>query len=144
MAREIPFVDGMKIGLGYDRLTADVKPSPAAHGTSLTAIQGGGGQRVTLDCVTVTDTETLHKTLGISVDAAGSYMGFSANAKVDYVNSCDFSSFSTYVIIKVSVRDAFESLDDPKFTDDAKELIINNNPIRFHQRFGDTFIDGLV
>ena len=115
MSRVVSFKDGMKLGLGYDRLSGDVLPSPAVQGSGISAVQGAAGQQVSIDCVTVQDVETLHRSLGISVDAGGSYMGFSGSAKVDYVNSCDFSSFSTYVMVRVSVQDAFESLDGPVF-----------------------------
>lgn len=142
--RIVPFTDGMKIGLGYNRLTGDRLPTPAVQGLSISSLQGAGGQQVTIDCTTIQDVETLHKSLGISVDAGGSYIGFSGSAKVDYANSCDFSSFSTYVVIRVSVRNATETIDSPTFSPDANELLVNNNPDRFRQRFGDTFISGVL
>jgi hypothetical protein len=142
--RIVPFTDGMKIGLGYNRLTGDRLPTPAVQGLSISSLQGASGQQVTVDCTTIQDVETLHKSLGISVDAGGSYMGFSGSAKVDYANSCDFSSFSTYVVIRVSVRNATETIDSPAFSPDANELLVNNNPDRFRQRFGDTFIAGVL
>lgn len=142
-ARVIPFMEGMKVGLGYNRLNGDSLPTPAVTGSAQTAVAGASGQQVTIDCTTIDEVETLHKSLGISVDAGGSYMGVSASAKVDYASSCDFSSFSTYVLVRVSVQDAFESLDSPVFTPDAVELLMAGNSERFRQRFGDTFIAGL-
>lgn len=142
--RIVPFVDGMKLGLGYNRLTGDRLPSPAVQGTSVSPAQGAGGQQVVTDCITVKDVETLHKSLGISIDAGGSYMGFSGSSKVDYVNSCDFSNFSMYVVVRVSVKDAAETIDSPAFTPDANELLVNNNSDRFRQRFGDSFIAGIL
>jgi hypothetical protein len=133
----------MKAGLGYNRLTGDVLPSPAVQGTAITPVQGAGGQQVSSDCVTIQDVQTLHQSLGLSVDAGGSYMGFSGNAKVDYVHSCDFSSFSTYVLVRVSVQDAFESIDAPAFTPDANDLLLTNSKDRFRQRYGDAFISGI-
>jgi hypothetical protein len=141
--RDVPFVDGMKIGLGYNRLTGDVMPSKGAVGPSVSGLGQAGGQQVAIDCVTVEDVESLHKSLGVSVDAGGSYMGFSGSAKVDYLSSCDFSSFSTYVIVRVSVQNAFTSLDEPELSPDASELVVNGNPARFRERFGDTFIAGV-
>ncbi|HME09427.1 MAG TPA: hypothetical protein VKG25_20375 [Bryobacteraceae bacterium] len=143
MSRVVAFKDGMKLGLGYDRLSGDVLPSPAVQGSGISAVQGAAGQQVSIDCVTIQDVETLHRSLGISVDAGGSYMGFSGSAKVDYVHSCDFSSFSTYVMVRVSVQDAFESLDGPVFGADATDLIVTNNKTRFRDRFGDAFITGV-
>src|SRR5215831_18774821 len=81
--REVPFEDGMKFGRGYDRLTGDVKISAAVEFPSATP-PPGAGQLVTADCVIVQTVEMLHKALGISVDAGGSYMGFSGSAKADY------------------------------------------------------------
>lgn len=141
--REIPFINGMKVGLGYNKLDGSVMPSPAIKGTTLTALQGAGGQMVTSDCVTITDVRSLRKALSVDVDAGGSYLGVSASAKVSYVNECDFSSYSTYVLVRVSVRNAFESVDSPVFTDDATALIKNNRPDRFRERFGDCFISGV-
>src|SRR5271157_76032 len=143
MARVVPFTDGRKLGCGYNRLTGDVLPSPAVQGTAISAVQGAGGQQVSSDCITVQEVEALHRSLGITVDAGGSYMGCSGSAKVDYVNSCDFSSFSTYVLVRVSVQDAFESMDAPVFASDAIELLTTDNSTRFRQRFGDAFIAGV-
>jgi hypothetical protein len=143
-SRTVPFIDGMKIGLGYNRLTGEPLPTPAVQGTSITSVQGAGGQEVASDCITIQDVETLHKSLGISVDAGGSYLGFSGSAKANYVNKCDFSSFSTYVIVRVSVKNATKTIDSPTFSPDASELLTNNNPDRFRQRFGDSFISGVL
>lgn len=141
--RIVPFMDGMKVGLGYNRLTGDRLPTPVVQGSSISSMQGAAGQGVTIDCTIIQDVSTLHKSLGISVDAGGAYMGFSGSAKVDYVNSCDFSSYSTYVVVRVSVQNAIDTIDSPIFTPDANELLINNNPDRFRQRFGDSFIAGV-
>jgi hypothetical protein len=84
--------------------------------------------------------ESLHKALGISVDAGSSYMGFSASAKADYAKSCDFSSFSIYAKIAVSVRNQLVSVDSPAFNADANDLIVDQHPDRFRERFGDCFI----
>jgi hypothetical protein len=138
----IEFTDGMKFGLGYNRLTGGVLPSPAVTG-STSAVSGATGQQVSIDCVTIEDVESLHKSLGISVDAGGSYMGFSGSAKVDYVHSCDLSSFSTYVLVRVSVQDAFESIDAPVFSPDASDLLKAGNTVRFRERFGDSYIEGI-
>jgi hypothetical protein len=142
--RIVPFKDGMKIGLGYNRLTGDRTASPAVQGPTISGVQGGLGQQVTINATTIKDVETLHKSLGINIDAGGSYMGFSGSAKVDYVNECDFSSFSTYVVVRVPVRNAAETIDSPVFSTDANDLLVAENKERFRQRFGDTFISGVL
>lgn len=139
----VPFVRGMKVGLGYDRLTGEPSTSPVVAGSSVSAIAGAGGQLVTSDCLIIQDVATLHKAVGVTADAGGAYAGFSASAKVDYLNSFDFSRFSIYVVVKVSVKNAFESVDSPAFSPDATELLETNNQARFHERFGDCFISGV-
>jgi hypothetical protein len=133
----------MKVGLGYNRLTGDRLPTPAVQGPSISAVQNAVGQQVTISCTTIQDVETLHKSVGVNVDAGGMYMGFSGSAKVDYLNTCDFSSFSMKVMVHVSVRDAVETIDSPIFSPDANELLVNNNPDRFRERFGDSFVAGV-
>jgi hypothetical protein len=141
----IEYREGMDFGRGYNRLTGETLPNHAVIG-NVTSIKTAAGQRMSADCRTITDVETLHKSLGVEVDAGGSYIGFSASAKVNYVHQCDFSSFSTYVVVMVSVSDAFESIDDPKFDEqgDAWQLLTTNNTQRFRERFGDCFISGLL
>src|SRR5215217_801945 len=118
----VEYNKGMKIGFGYDRLLGATKLVPAVVG-STSAIKGAAGQQVTADCIIVQEVESLHKQLGIAIDAGGSYMGFSASAKVDYLNVCDLSTYSTYVVVRVSVQNAFESFDEPKFHEDAEQLL---------------------
>ncbi|MDH6284041.1 hypothetical protein [Prescottella agglutinans] len=139
---EVPFRDGMKYGLGYNALTGLSMSSPAAEGT-VSEPEEAKGQLVTSSCVTVQSVENLHKTLGIEVGASGSYGPIKGDAKVEYAQSCDFSSFSTYVIVRVTVRNAFRSIDSPKFTQDAEDLIKNENNVRFRERFGDGYIHGI-
>ncbi|WP_162907927.1 hypothetical protein [Allorhizocola rhizosphaerae] len=141
-SNEIPFHNNMKFGKGFNRLTGEVLASPAVKGTT-SVLQQAGGQLVKIDCVTIQDVARLHEQLGIDVAASGSHGPFSGDAKVQFASECDFSSFSTYVVVRVSVQNAFESFDDPVFTPDAEELLINNNPTRFRERFGDCYIHGV-
>jgi hypothetical protein len=77
------------------------------------------------------------------VDASGSFFGFGGSAKVDFITEANFTQFSIYMLVRVTAWDAFESFDSPVLSQDASDLIQNNNTIRFRERFGDTFIDGL-
>jgi hypothetical protein len=142
MGQVIEYVPGMKVGFGYNRLTGEGLASPSVQG-AISSVPGAVGQQATIDCVTIQDVQSLHDSLGISIEAGGSYMGASASAKADYINKCDFSSFSTYVMVCMKVLNAFESFDAPVFTPDATELLLANNTDRFHDRFGDSFISGI-
>jgi hypothetical protein len=56
MAREIPYQDGMKLGLGYDLLQGASLPSPAVMGSS-SAPPNAEGQQVLQDILKINDLE---------------------------------------------------------------------------------------
>lgn len=140
--RLVPFQEGMKLGFGYDLVSGTPLTSPAAQG-SISPITGAGGQLVESHLVRITDLDALHQALGVNVDSGGSYFGASADVKVNYTKECNVSRFSTHVLVGVTVVDAFENFDAPALSPDAIALLQANNNVRFRQRFGDVFIDGL-
>ena len=137
----IDYRQGMDVGLGFNLLTGTHGRDSAVVGR-VTAVEGGHGQHTDTKCQTTTEVTKLHEFLGINVEAEGSYLGFSASAKVDYAEECDFSNFSTYVVIQVRVLNPFESIREPKFSDEAWELLTVGNTDAFRRRFGDCFISG--
>jgi PASTA domain len=144
-ARLVRFQEGMKLGHGYDLLNGVSLASPAVQG-AISTIQDAGGQTVTKSFLRIDDQKTLHETIGVNVDAGGSYFGIGGDIKVQYARECNLSQFATHVMVHVSVEDAFESFDDPVLTSDAIDLLKNvgkPESERFKQRFGDVFIDGL-
>lgn len=143
MPKTIPYADDMDLGRGYNVLAGDALPSTAVLG-SLTSVIEAGGQRVESEIRRVDSSEQLNRAMGVSVEAGGSYSGFSANAKVEYSESSSINSYSTYLLVKVLVKSKTITLKDPVLTDDAAELIRNNNPTRFRERFGDVFQSGLI
>jgi hypothetical protein len=56
----------------------------------------------------IDDLKTLHETIGVNVDAGGSYFSASADVKAQYANECNMSQ-----LVRVSVQNAFENFDDP-------------------------------
>lgn len=142
--RLVPFQEGMKLGFGYDLVGGNPLTTPAVLG-SISSIQGAGGQVVVSHILRITDLDTLHQTLNVNIDAGGSYLGVaSGDVRVSYAKECNISSFSTHVLVGVSVVDAFENFDSPVLSPDATELLANQKgDARFRQRFGDVFIDGL-
>jgi hypothetical protein len=140
--QQIIFVDGMKPGHGINLLTGDFSPASAVRGT-VTPIEFGQGQNVTSEITRIDDVSSFHKALGVEVTADGSYMGFSANAKVSYADDHNINSHSTYLLIHVEVKNSFVSMDDPVLSDDAIELLRNSQQDRFRERFGDVFITGV-
>jgi hypothetical protein len=133
----------MKVGFGYDLLQGSPLASPAVLGT-ISSIQGAGGQEVQSHLLRIDDSNAMHEALGVNIDAGGSYLGVSADVKVDFAKECNVSQHSTHVLTGVTVRDAFENFDAPVLSTEAEELLKNQNPGRFHDRFGDVFIGGLL
>jgi hypothetical protein len=135
----------MKLGFGYDLLNGTPLVSLAVQGT-VSTIQDAGGQTVTRSFLRIEDQKTLQETIGVNVDAGGSYFGVGGDIKVQYAKECNMSEFATHVMVHVSVEDAFENFDSPVLTHDASDLLTNVGQLdaeRFRQRFGDVFIDGL-
>jgi hypothetical protein len=132
----------MKVGFGYDLVNGKPLSFPAVEG-KISAIQGAGGQLVESHLIKINDLDSLHQALGVNVDAGGSYFGASVDVKVNYAKECNVSRFSTTLMVGVTVVDAFENFDAPVLTSDANELLMAKNNVRFRQRFGDVFIDGL-
>src|SRR3954469_7824702 len=110
---EIPFLDGMKVGLGYDVLTGVATKSPAVLGTSLTAPAGAGGQIVKTTLQIVQESSVLHQALGISVDASVGNLFGDAGAKFKFASDIAVNSFSLYVVVGVEVFNATRTLDNP-------------------------------
>jgi hypothetical protein len=141
--RLIPFQEGMKVGFGYDLITGSALSSPAVQG-KISTINDAKGQTVTSGVVRIDDIDTLHQSLGVNVDAGGSYFGASIDVKVNYAKECNVATQATHLLVAVSVRNAFESFDDPVLTQDASELMATMNSERFRERFGDVFIEGIL
>ena len=140
---EIPFLDGMKVGLGFDVLTGVALKSTAVEGTSLTAPAQGGGQFVTTTLQIVQETSVLHQALGISVDVSAGNLFGDASAKFKFASDIAVNSFSLYVVVGVQVLNATLTLDNPVLSQPAHDLLKAKNQARFRDRFGDRFILGI-
>ena len=134
------FSPGMDIGVGVNLLTGEALVT-AVTGTPVPP--DASGQTVESRLVRIDDISSLQKSLGIDVSANGSYMGFSASAKVDYSDSCSFNEHSIYLLISIKVTNALVRIDNPVLTAEANELLAAKNVDRFRERFGDVFVAGL-
>jgi len=75
----------MKVGFGYDLLNGNPLVSPAVQGT-VSPIPQAQGQLVTSKFLRIDDLKTLHETIGVNVDAGGSYFSASADVKAQYAS----------------------------------------------------------
>lgn len=140
---EVPFLDGMKVGLGYDALTGAATKSTAVTGTSLTAPAQASGQIVKTTLQIVQESSVLHQALGIDIEASAGNLIADASAKFKFANDIAVNSFSQYVVVGVEVFNATLTLDSPVLTAEASALLAAGNKSRFRDRFGDLFILGI-
>ena len=68
---KIPFMNGMKVGLGYDLLTGSPSRNPAVVGSAITPPQKGSGQTVTTTFRLVQEVDALQEALGLSAAVSG-------------------------------------------------------------------------
>src|SRR5271165_320823 len=120
--RMVPFQNGMQVGFGYDLLNGGALYNPAVQG-AISAPTGGHGQTVLSSFLRIDDQKTLHETIGVNVDAGGSYFGVGGDVKVQYAKECNMSEFATHVMVRVSVQDAFENFINPVLTPEANDLL---------------------
>ena len=140
---KIPFVDGMKVGLGFDLLTGKPTSSAAVTGSSITPPQQGGGQTVTTTFRLVQEVDALEEALGLSASVAGGYAGFQGTAKLNFSKQCSVTQYCLYVVLSVEVINSCVSMDSPALVPDAVELLRAGNTTRFRERFGNRYISGL-
>ena len=96
----------MKVGFGYDLLNGNPRLRCSARyrlSYPTSARSAGYFQFLRID-----DLKTLHETIGVNVDAGGSYFSASADVKAQYAKECNMSQ-----LVRVSVQNAFENFDDP-------------------------------
>jgi len=134
------FSPGMDIGVGVNLLTGEVLERGV---TGVVSDPLAVGQTVESRIVRIDDLSSLHKSLQIDVSASGSYLGFSASAKMDYADSCGFNEHSIYLLVLVRVTNALTRMDTPALIPEATGLLRNKRPDRFRARFGDVFVAGI-
>lgn len=140
--RNIPFVDGMDLGLGFDDLTGEPGSLAAVTFTPTEAI-ADSGQEATYDTVIITTAEQLYEQLNVSVNAEGRYGLFSSKGKFEFLDKSHFSRTATFLVAHATVNSAFIRAKDPAPVEDAKQLVKDRNTELFRQRYGDYFIRGI-
>ena len=110
---KIPFMNGMKVGLGYELLTGSPSSNPAVVGSAITPPQKGSGQTVTTTFRLVQEVDALQEALGLSAAVSGGYAGFSGSAKMEFAQQCAVTQYCLYVVLAVEVINSCESIDNP-------------------------------
>jgi hypothetical protein len=140
----IDFVTGVRAGIGIQMGRAD------SIGTKSTAITFDGMQQAAPGSVSTgkyfrsRDEQQLKETLDVGVSVSGSYMFFNASGRVGYHESKETSSIATHLILKRTAVHSPEFIINPRFTDEAVDLIRNGQDDLFDKRFGNTFVEGQI
>ena len=140
---KIPFVNGMKVGLGFDLLTGNPSSDLVIQDPRTSPPQTGGGQIVTTTFRLVQEMDSLQEALGLSATVSGGYAGFTATAKMQFAKQCAVTQYCLYAVLAVEVINSCESVDGPVLVQDATDLLAAGQMGRFRERFGNRYISGL-
>ncbi|MFD6440907.1 MAC/perforin domain-containing protein [Peribacillus sp. NPDC060186] len=143
---EIPYQNGMNLGLGYDVLKNDGLVSSALDNVNLLRpVVQASGQKVNFSVEMLSNSISLAEQIGVSASASMSYGTASGSAKVSLVQGLKQNSFSVYVLVKVHVQNQQTLLDltQIKMSDKA-QLLYATNQTDFLNQYGTHFIYGLI
>ena len=140
--RNVPFVDGMDLGLGLDDLTGQVGSLAAVEFTASEAT-ADSGQEATYDTTLINTAEQLYEQLDVKVTAEGRYGLFSAKGKFEFMDKSRFNQTATFLVAHATVNTAFVRAKNPVPVQDAAQLVHDGRTDLFRKRYGDLFIRGI-
>jgi hypothetical protein len=133
---------GMDLGKGFNKLSGDVKVSPAVRGKAGPS-PGAGGQKGGYSFTIVKGSEEFNQVLEVGASVSAGVGAFRASAKAKFAESCQVSSMSTVCVLSFHAINAFETFHgEVELASDAEELLRLGDKKRFRDRFGDCFISG--
>ena len=102
------------------------------------------GATVQFEVQRIRTTRDLEQALDISVDSSygSALFGAGVQARFRFAKSVQVQTSSLFMLVTAVIKLAFLSIDDPQLTDDAASLV--DRPDIFNQRFGDTFVRGML
>lgn len=147
METEIGYINGMNLGIGFNRATNDIHPSPALDGVDIYRdLPNANGQEVLFRVELVSSTESIMEKLNVSARASLKYgITGSGSARINFSSLFKQNSYSIYVVVQVIVTNKQTLLDMSKVTlkQEAAKMY-KNDPESFLKQYGDSFIYGLI
>ncbi|APF25236.1 MULTISPECIES: hypothetical protein [Clostridium] len=147
METEIGYINGMNLGIGFNRATNDIHPSPALDGVDVYRdLPNANGQEVLFRVELVSSTESIMEKLNVSARASLKYgITGSGSARTNFSSLFKQNSYSIYVVVQVIVTNKQTLLDMSKVTlkQEAAKMY-KNDPESFLKQYGDSFIYGLI
>lgn len=141
----IEYSDAIDFGIGVDSVSEQIKEYAVDYvGEPKTILPTSKGQEVLVNIFLCTSQRELEETFNISAGMSlslGLIGGTSAN--FDFLKQNIMTNTSVCLVVKVSVlRQQPISIKAPKIKKNALD-IFESDPLKFLERFGDTFVTGL-
>ena len=140
---DVPYLRGMDYGVGVNLLQANMA-GKAVITSEIKEVLNAGGQDITYNVNTLDTLEQLYRNVDISSSGGGSYKIFSGGFKARSHEESMFNSHSSFVLAYASGVNAFKQFTDGKLENDAVSLLRNGRTKDFQERYGDTFVRGLL
>jgi hypothetical protein len=128
------------LGTGFDSALQFAR-STCVEGT-LATIGPASGQDVKFNLERVDTVESLQSAIGMSAEASIGIGMFSGDASLDYRRTVSLNSYSTYMLVKVSVLNPTQTIRNPSFNDAAR-LALAADAVRFRNLCGNLFVSSL-
>jgi hypothetical protein len=141
--------DRLLIGTGFNSATgvkggAVVQFDPDRERQELATAAGEQpGQKVIFNLIQVSQMEQLKDALAVSASVSFGFGIFSADASYSFIRTGSFSSFSSYLVVDVRVRNPAQVLRHALLTDAAKQYI-RAGGVRFREFAGDEYVYGRI
>ncbi|KEK13032.1 hypothetical protein EP18_04000 [Lysinibacillus sphaericus] len=145
--KEIPYQNGMNLGLGYSVLTNNGLVSTALDNVNLLRpVVQASGQKVQFSVEILSNSLSLAEQIGVSASASMSLVGSGGgSAKISLLKTFKQNSFSVYVLVKVLVQNQQTLLDLTQIQmSDKAQLLYATNQRNFLNQYGTHFIYGII
>lgn len=143
MKNIIPYNDTYYLGKGLNSLKGEAKGSIFSN-FEFSEIAAAQGQEVDFKLEQIESTEQLYNSLGISVEASGSYGLFSASGKFQMAQESNFNSHSIFFVLKVRVKNAVKRITNYQIRPEVIKMLEDGQSERFQRSFGDSYIEGII
>ena len=132
-------------GLGYNSFTGSKCGYPMEDAPLETIPANATGQKVTYDITSITSASELRAKIGVSAEASFSGFGVDASARAQWSREQATSTFSSYLLVRISVRNASLRLSEFRLNANALALVAKPDFIKeFYRRYGDSFISDYI
>src|SRR6266516_2157619 len=138
----VDVVQGMDFGAGINSLIGQVR-GDAVIRTDPQDTLGASGQKVLINVKLDESQEDLNSALNISAEVSASFVVFGGSDKFTFAEKCGFHQFSLFLVVHVSVVNAFKQMRDVQLKPQALNLLSVGQAMRFHEEFGDVFVRGV-